>query len=343
MNILGNILLLLSLFAAGYLFKMTFLQKMPGGDYGVGYSWVLLFLIAFFWICLALVAMIVGYTGGFSWLSLGRFGSSGMLIMCFLIVFSGVTSGMEGSLRNFSVLAPVNAVITPLILMLSFAVLLNEGLKTNIPPTLVKWGLTGIFAVNSLVLGTMLVGKIASKASLILPRSENNLSNFELGILAQIDSCDPGKGITSLFLYAGDNQPRPIREKAQLKIKSKPDWQEDLYHALEGNDTDNAMRFLLAIEVDDKPRFAEGVYQGILSQAKLVRARYHNCSHPSHVYDGMFAFEVDRCLQIVEKFKNEGVDFKPAMQELRTALDEPNAYGNDKTSKVAVDKWLSKH
>ena len=343
MNILGNILLFLALLAAGDLFKMTFLQKMPGGDYGVGYARVVLFLIAFFWGCMALTALIIGYHGGFSWLALGRFGSNGMLALCFLVMFLGVTLGMEASFRNFRFLAPINAVATPLVLMLSFAVLLNEGLKTLISPNIVKWGLTGIFAINTLVLATMLLGKFASRVGAFLPRSDDNLSSFELGIMARIDSCNPSEGITSLFLYAGDNQPRPIREKARLKIKSKPDWQDDLYHALEGDEVDAAMRFLYAIEVDDKTRFAKGVYQGVLTQARLVRERYRNCSHPSHVYDGMFAFEVQRCIQIVNKFSDAGVDFKPAMQELRAALDEPNAYGHDQSCKNRMDKWLRKH
>ena len=59
MQIAGNILLFLALLAAGSLFKMTFLQKMPGGDYGVGYSWVLLMFLAAFWISMAFVACVI--------------------------------------------------------------------------------------------------------------------------------------------------------------------------------------------------------------------------------------------------------------------------------------------
>lgn len=343
MNIIGNILLCLSLLAAFYLFKMTFLQKMPGGDYGVGYAGLLLFIIAFFWICMAILALLLGYQGAYDWLSLGRFGSGGMLALCFLVIFLGVTLGMEASFRTSKYLAPVNAVLSPLVLLFTFAVLLNAGLKANISPTFVKGALTLIFAINALVLGSMVFGKFITRVAVVLSRSDDDLSSFELGIMERIDSTDPSKGIASLFLYAGDNQPRPIREKARMKIKSKPDWQEELIQALERDGVDEAMRFLLSIEVDDKPRFAKGVYQGVLTQAHFVKERYHNCWHPSHVYDGMFGYEVNHCIEIVDKFKDQGVDFRPAMQALRKALDEPNAYGNDQKCKKVVDKWLKKH
>lgn len=343
MNIVGNILLCLSLLAAFYLFKMTFLQKMPGGDYGVGYAGLVLFIIVFFWICMAILALMLGYQGAYEWLSLGRFGSGGMIALCFLAIFLGVTLGMEASFRMYKYLAPINAVLSPLVLLFSFAVLLNAGLKANISPTFVKGALTLIFALNVLVLGSMVFGKFINRVGVVLSRSDDNLSSFELGIIQQIDSTDPSKGIAPLFQYAGDNQPRPIREKARLKIKSKPDWQEELIQAMEGERVDEAMRFLLSIEVDDKPRFAKGVYQGVLAQAQFVKDRYHNCWHPSHVYDGMFGYEVNHCISIVNEFEDLGVDFRPAMQALRTALDEPNPYGNDQKCKKVVDKWLKKH
>lgn len=114
MSVIGNFLLLLSLLAAIFLFKMTFLQKMPGGDYGVGYAWSVLMLMAFFWICLALVAVIIGSGGGFAWLSLGRFAGGGMLVLGFLVMLLGSNLGVSRGLRIFQLLTPINAVASPL-------------------------------------------------------------------------------------------------------------------------------------------------------------------------------------------------------------------------------------
>ena len=344
MQIAGNLLLFLSLLTAWSLFKMTFLQKMPGGDARVGHAWVMLFLIAAFWVCMALVACAIGVGGGFAWLPLGRFAGGGMLALCFLVLLLGSTLGMEASLGGIRWLAPVSAVATGLVLMAAAAVLLNGTLKTMVSPTLVKGALTGVLALNGLMLSTMAFRAFASKVGRFLPRSSNKLSDFELGILDKIDRCDASKGIASLFLYSGNNQPRQIREKAVLKIKSKPDWQDDLFHALEGNDVDEAFRFLLANEVDDKPRFAKGVYQGVLSQARLIREGLRRCWHQSHLHDGKFGSEVRRSLEVVEKFKDLGVDFKPAVQELRAALDERIPFDNPNPScKKVLDKWLKKH
>ncbi len=344
MQTAGNVLLILSVLAAAYLFKLTFLQKMPGGDSGVGYAWAILFFIAVFWVCMALIAGIVGYSGGFAWLSLGRFAGGGMLALGFLVLLLGSTLGMEASLGGIRWLAPVNAVATALVLLVAFTVLLNDNLKMSVSPSLIKWGLTGVLAVNCLMLAMMVVRPIFSNVGAVLSRSSGELDDFQLGMLAQIDSCDPSKGITSLFIYGSNNQPREIREKATLKIKSKPGWQDDLYQALDSDRVDEAFGFLLATDVDDKPRFAQGVYQGVLSQARLIRESLRRSSHPSHVYDGKFGFEVERSLQVVEKFKDQGVDFKPAVQELRAALDEPIAYDNPNPScKRVLDKWLKKH
>ncbi|MBK8698525.1 MAG: hypothetical protein IPN29_02875 [Saprospiraceae bacterium] len=267
------------------------------------------------------------------WLAFaGAFSGGGMLVLCFLMMVAGATLGMEASFRSLKFLAPVNAVITPLVLMGTFVILLNESLRGSVSPTPVKWLLGVVLFMNSLVLLIMLFSTFSSKVAALMPGSGDTLDNFQLGILEQIDNCDASKDITSLFIFSGDNQPRQIREKARLKIRSKPDWQDDLYNTLEGDDVDEAFLFLLSNEIDDRPKFAKGVYQGILSQARLIRERLRRSSHPSHVYEGQFIFEVERSLQVAEKFKDLGVDFKPAVKELRAALDEPIAYENPNNS-----------
>jgi len=118
---------------------------MPGGDAGVGYSWAMLILIAAFWVCMALVACVIGFGGG-------------MLGLCFLVLLLGSTLGMEASLGGIRWLAPPNAVATAMVLLVTFAVLLNENLKMIVPPAIVKWELGGVFALNVLMLAGMVFG-----------------------------------------------------------------------------------------------------------------------------------------------------------------------------------------
>lgn len=344
MQIAGNILLFLALVAAGSLFKMTFLQKMPGGDYGVGYSWVLLLLLAAFWICIALVACVIGLGGGYAWLSLGRFAHGGILVLSFLILMLGANLGMEASFRTVPVLGLVSGILTPLVLIIASVILLNDGLKTTVSPHLVKWGLSGVLGLNSLILATIILGMIVSRLNIYWPRSSNELDDFQLGILKQIDECDASKDITSLFIFSGNNQPKQIREKALLKIKSKPDWQEDLLKMFEGGGVDEAFRFILSNDVDDKARFAKGVEKGIWSQARLIRESFRRSSIPEHLYEGQFSTEVRHALEAADQFQDQGVDFKPAVKELRNALEEPIGFEKPEFSCIKrLDKWLKKH
>jgi hypothetical protein len=340
----ANILLLIAVLAAAYLFKLNFLQKAPGGDYGVGYAWVTLFAFLVFWVCITLVAGILIKTGAFDGLPLGRFGGSGRLILCFVVLLLGSTLGITGIFRMVPFLTNLNALATPLVLLLTFVVLSNDNLKTMVSPTIIKWSLATVLALNSLVLLSPIFGNFTARLAGVVHRAGGQLDEFQLGILAQIDSTDVNKGISSLFLYSGNNQPREIREKARLKIKSKPDWQDELYKALEGDGVEEAFRFLNHNEVDDKARFAKGVYQGLLNQARLIRENLRSCTHPSNVYDGMFGSEIRRSLEVAEKFKGLGVDYKPAVQEMRAALDERQGYGDPNHSdKKLLDKWLAKH
>lgn len=344
MQIAGNIILFLALLAAGSLFKMTFLQKMPGGDYGVGYSWVLLMFLAAFWIFMALVACVIGLGGGFGWLSLGRFAHGGILVLCFLILILGANLGMRGSYKIVSVLGLVSGVLTPLVLMMASAVLLNDSLKTTVSAQLVKWGLSGVLGLNSLILATIILGMVISRLHIHWPRLSNELDDFQLGILKQIEECDASKDITSLFIFSGNNQPKQIREKALLKIKSKPDWQEDLLKTFEGGGVDEAFRFILSNDVEDKAWFAKGVEKGIWSQARFIRENLRSTNHPSNLYEGQFSTEVRHALEAADQFQDQGVDFKPAVQELRNALEEPVGFEKPEFSCIKrLDKWLKKH
>jgi hypothetical protein len=344
MQILGNTILMLALIVGGFLIKLVFLTKSPGGDAAVGQAYATFFAFAALWICITLLACIIGFTKGFQWLSIGRFANGGMLVICFLIMILGAYLGLNGIFKSIRIIGLVAAVATPIVLLATFAVLLNENLKMAIPAPIVKWGMASLLGLNCLVLIMIFLGKVWVNVSAFASINSDKLSDFELGILTRIDTSDVNNGIAWLLIYSGDNQPKQIQEKTVSKIKSKPNWQEDILKALENDNADEAFRFLLSNEVADKPRFAKGVYQGVLSEARMVREQYRRCWHQSHVYNGMFGAEVRRTLEAVEKFKDLGVDFKPAILDLRAAIDEPNPFGNpDVSSKKALDKWLKKH
>ena len=102
--------------------------------------------------------------------------------------------------------------------------------------------------------------------------------------------------------------------------------------------------FLASNDVDNPELFPEPVKAGVLIQARLIRESIRNASHPSHFYQGQFSWEVERVLRTVDKFKNKGVDFRPAVKELRDAFNEKSEFEKPKWAAIAwIDEWLKKN
>ncbi len=101
-----------------------------------------------------------------------------------------------------------------------------------------------------------------------------------------------------------------------------------------------AFTFLASNDVD-KQKFAEPVRQGVLNQASVFRKSIRRSTHDAHFYKEQFLWELERVFRTLEKFKDTGVDYTPAVQELRNALDEPSEYKKpDWPAKKELDKWL---
>jgi hypothetical protein len=164
MQIIGNILLILATLAAGYLFNLNFLNKMPSGDAGVGHAWVSLFSIAIFWLCIALAAIVLGSMGAFEGLALGRFSSTGMLVLCFLVMLLGPYIGLRGySIFGLRYFAMLSMVVTPLVLLVGFAILMNPNLKMAVSATILRWGFGIILTLNSFILVGILFGRTVGR------------------------------------------------------------------------------------------------------------------------------------------------------------------------------------
>ncbi|MFN8303278.1 MAG: hypothetical protein U0U46_12345 [Saprospiraceae bacterium] len=88
----------------------------------------------------------------------------------------------------------------------------------------------------------------------ILPRLSDQLDNFQLGILSQIDSCGASKGITSLFVYSGDNQSRQTREKAGQEPLRGHSYSRHVPRCRRGKKTSNPLLLsLMQCPVSEKP------------------------------------------------------------------------------------------
>jgi len=98
--------------------------------------------------------------------------------------------------------------------------------------------------------------------------------------------------------------------------------------------------FLASNEVDDKLLFPEAVRKDDLQQAEIIRKAF---KESREMYDGQYGPEVVCMPRSVEKFEGMGVDFLPAVHELRAAFDQPSPFERiNIRPAVFIDKWLKK-
>jgi hypothetical protein len=147
-----------------------------------------------------------------------------------------------------------------------------------------------------------------------------------------------------ILVFTDSNHDADVRERALAKIKSHPDWQGEIIRILQEDYAPEAFTFLASNDVDDKKRFLEPVRQGVLVQARLIRQSIRRCRGDYDLRTDSFRWEVERMLRTLDKFKGLGVDYKPAVQEVRSALDEPTDFEKPQIlAKQQLEKWLVAH
>lgn len=353
MSILGNIFLGIASLILFSLVTSFYSKPMPGGDAGVGYAWGIIILNLGFVLCMGIVALIIGYKGGFEWVSDHK--STRILYVTVsalaVLIFSGMSGLLLDEAGHFSAplkqLVKVCCLLVPILMILISVILLNDSLKAAFPLAVYKW-LSIFIAVISLVgLSSLLLAQIASSAKrqvAMITQSANDMSENDLRILAEIDTCDVINSVGSILVFTGDNQPAKIQNAAVAKIKTNPDWEKNLLTYFETDWAPDVFQFLASNDVDSPSLFEEPVQKGIYIQARLVRERIRRCSHPSHFYPGMFDWDIERVIRTVDKFQSKEIDYLPAMKELRAAMDEPSELDKPKfNSATMLDKWIKAH
>lgn len=353
MSILGNIFLGIATLIIFYLVTSFYSRSMPGGDAGVGYAWGIIMLNLAFFACMTVVALIVGWKGGFEWVSATKstrtwyaiFGVLATLIYAVLCGFfkadSGTFSGPVKSLINFSYL------LVPIILIVISVILLNDNLKASVPGALIKWlsifvTLLSLVGLSAFILGQV-VDSVKYQAATMESRANEEDENH-IRILADIDSCDVMTNMGSILVFTGDNQPEKIRSAAVAKVKTNPEWEKELLRLFESDWTESVFQFLSSNEVDHPSLFEEPVRKGVLRQAELIRESIRRASQPHHLYAGQFTWEVDHVIRSVDRFQTKEIDYVPAMKELRAAFNEPSEFDKPKFSCISMlDKWIKAH
>lgn len=335
MALLGNLLLMIACLLYAGLFYLVYLERIPkGGDGVMGYAWSVILICLILLVVLMIVSVMVAGRGGLQWVSESRWKRFGWIS---LAVAGGIVTTALGALFKYETGTPpllrflmnLGPVFIPPILIVVSAILLNASLRNALPVQVYKVPLIVVSVLSALgLLITLSIWMIESGMrqqatwNAYAKTGDQNTQRM----LDEIDSCDVSKEMVFILVLTDRNQDARVREKALQKIKTHPDWQGELIRLLGTDWAPEVFTFLASNEVEDPARFAEPVNAGMFRQAEIIRNRIRSASHPSHFYSGLFSWEVERVLKTIERYESEGVDYLPALQAIRAAMEEPSDF-----------------
>jgi hypothetical protein len=350
---LTNICLILAAFLFLLLFLPLFHSKIATSNDQGATGYVIIIIGFLHLVILGLISaayIAIGRQGGFQWVPGHGFVSTLFvsigLISCVIISALSVMSRIApGSIPEYvQVMARLAPVLIPAILIGTGFILNNHFLRDSIPLPVYKWtwlilNAVCLVAIIVLTISILTAHRSGFQESTRNYESEETIKNSRL---TEIDSADVSTEMVRILEFTGGLYPPEVRQRASAKIKTDTTWQQDLLALMENDHALEVFSFLQSNEVDDKNLFLQPVLKGVESVAARIRHDIQGTS-PSGFYSDMFNDEVERVLRTVEKFEGMGVDYLPAVKEMRTALDEPR--GNSKVRFDCVkglEEWIEK-
>ena len=345
---MGNILIGVAFIIYLGMLVLLFGTRVRSGQDGMAYGIVMLMANLGFVICLGIVTAMIGSKGGFSWI--GSEGSPKFLIVSagFIVAMTGVVffSLLEDleSRENFvRMIVRMVQVMLPLLLLASAAILFNDDWRLTLPKLTYKLPL-----VIALVCGVIAIAWMLNRSATNANKRVQAASDYEKrdyqNYLDNIENADVMKEMVFLLGYTHANHYPEVRERALAKIKSRPDWQEELARRIQTKWAPDVFTFLASNEVIDKAMFVEPIKEGLLIQAERIRKEIRTAAYASQLPSDHFYRDVQRALQTVDKFSDMATDYRPAVEEMRKALDEPSKIKKPKfKSVVLLDGWLERN
>ena len=356
---LGNILLVLViLFLFGLI--QTTASPMPGGDRGVGAAFVLFVCGAGFILFTGLLALNLGWNNAFDWVP-GPSARRNWLIFLGWLAFASATfaSAMfrvewhQGEfpqyLQYLRWLARAQAVVwLPLLALVPAFLLMNFDRPAGTAPDFVKIPMLTGFLLSVLMSVGLLFGFFRGSAQQAAARVQfeqeqnDKLHNQHLEYIAEQKPTDP---IVNILSLTGRFHDADVRDAAVNKVKTHPDWEAELIRLL--NDTEwhsQVYQFIDGNRVDHPELFVEPINRSIRRMAAAVRK---SIKDSNNLQDWHFEhLSLERLFRAIdEQFSLPGADYRPAVLELRQALDtpKPERFKNVKfTVTRLVDDWLKK-
>lgn len=159
----------------------------------------------------------------------------------------------------------------------------------------------------------------------------------------KVREADVQQDFLSLLPQSSRHEQPDIRELALAKLRSHPDLDGALVRVLRGPHAEEAFAFLESNDPIDARALAEPVREGIVNHAQALR---DHVSRTHTLRPDDYQYPVLRILATVDRYAGHGVDYRPALKQLRDAFDAPRDYAQP-TPKMngqrAIDDWLRQH
>jgi hypothetical protein len=371
---LGALFLLSTLFFYACLLYLT-RRPMPGGDYGVGYSYAWLIYVAGLGISAGLLAWNLYANHSFDWLSptLQPY-SSGLVAVGWLSWSLAVVWALDyrsqrakNTSRQWANVLALSRIHLwlPLLMLLPAWYLLQALPASSAVPVwvtlLIQIGFFVSIAIALIFLGLWgklwlrrQVGKWSSRGSWLAERRAAYQASLE-----HIQNYQEAT-IVGLLKYAHPKNDRRQREAATAKIKSFAHWEADLVVILGRKDlaqvyvfedpTYYAYAFLTANAIEHPEQFIQPIQSSIQVITNRVK---RSLADPYNLELSRIGVEM-LCQALEQRFKTHSAAFRPAMLHLQAALSvEPperknkqhhrSHHKNWQQCRRLVDAWLASH
>ena len=156
----------------------------------------------------------------------------------------------------------------------------------------------------------------------------------------------PSDPIVNILALTGRFHDSDIRDSAIAKIKSHADWEAEMIRLLNETEFDKEVyHFIDGNAVEHPELFVEPINRSIRRVAGEIK---RSIKDSNNLQDWHFEhLSLERLFRAIdEQFLLPGADYRPAVQELRKALDtpKPERFKDVKFTVVPlVDHWLKKH
>ncbi|HMW39021.1 MAG: hypothetical protein K1X68_07320 [Saprospiraceae bacterium] len=327
-----------------------------GGDRAVGQAWLLFILGMMVSLAVIVLFIAMSFKGCFNWIYPQA--GSRLLIIIFAcitllltIFFTGIfstewyaESGYPEVLKIFS--------RTGVHLWLSIAVMIPFYFLIKAPDNPAIWvkGMLRIdFGICMLFSVLLAVGWLRDQHLISIGRAQENKAiedKYHLKNLEEIRNYQRDKNIQGLLSFSFVLRPKDIHDSAMLKIKERPEWENEILAVLEDRQNYiDAYYYLSGNPLDHPEKFTDAFRQSIISLTVdvtefLKETNNYQTWSLDHLNIGLM-------LESIEfHFKTHKQEFRPFIIGLRDAIitNTPTDYKKVKFSALnLIDQWLRKN